>query len=73
MPGGSIRNIVLASALLAAADGGVVTMQHLFGAAHREYQKTGELLTGSEFGEHARLSRENRHDQPPVRHDHPDG
>jgi hypothetical protein len=53
MAGGSIRNIALASAFLAAADGGVVTMQHLFRAAHREYQKTGKLLTGSEFGEYA--------------------
>jgi len=63
MPGGSIRNIALASAFLAAADGGVITMHHLFRAAHREYQKTGKLLTGSEFGEYAGSSRESRHDR----------
>ena len=48
--GGSIRNIALAGAFLAAADGGVVTMRHLLRATHREYQKMGKLLTASEFG-----------------------
>jgi SpoVK/Ycf46/Vps4 family AAA+-type ATPase len=51
--GGSIRNIALAGAFLAAADGGVVTMQHLFRATHREFQKMGKVLTASEFGEYA--------------------
>jgi SpoVK/Ycf46/Vps4 family AAA+-type ATPase len=49
--GGSIRNIALAGAFLAAADGGVVTMRHLLRAARREYQKVGKLLTASELGE----------------------
>jgi SpoVK/Ycf46/Vps4 family AAA+-type ATPase len=49
--GGSIRNIALAGAFLAAADGGVVTMRHLLRATHREYQKMGKLLTAREFGE----------------------
>jgi DNA replication protein DnaC len=48
--GGSIRNIALAGAFLAAADGGVVTMQHLLRATHREYQKMGKLLTARELG-----------------------
>jgi hypothetical protein len=51
--GGSIRNIALAGAFLAAADGGVVTMQHLLRATHREYQKMGKVLTAREFGEYA--------------------
>jgi ATPase family associated with various cellular activities (AAA) len=51
--GGSIRNIALAGAFLAATDGGVVTMQHLLRATHREYQKIGKVLTGGEFGEDA--------------------
>jgi SpoVK/Ycf46/Vps4 family AAA+-type ATPase len=51
--GGSIRNIALASAFLAAADGGVVTMTHLLRATKREYQKMGKLLTARELGEYA--------------------
>jgi len=49
--GGSIRNIALAGAFLAAADGGVVTMRHLLRATHREYQKMGKLLTARDLGE----------------------
>jgi AAA+ superfamily predicted ATPase len=37
--GGSIRNIALAAAFLAAGDGGTVGMEHLLHAARREYQK----------------------------------
>jgi SpoVK/Ycf46/Vps4 family AAA+-type ATPase len=48
--GGSIRNIALAGAFLAAADGGVVTMQHLLRATHREYQKMGKVLTAGDLG-----------------------
>jgi SpoVK/Ycf46/Vps4 family AAA+-type ATPase len=50
--GGAIRNIALASAFLAAADGGVVTMQHLIRATRREYQKMGKVLTSTEFGQY---------------------
>lgn len=50
--GGNIRNIALASAFLAAADGGVVTMAHVLRATHREYQKMGKVLTPGEFGEY---------------------
>ncbi|HLJ99256.1 MAG TPA: AAA family ATPase [Streptosporangiaceae bacterium] len=48
--GGSIRNIALAGAFLAAADGGVVTMGHVLHATRREYQKMGKVLTGGELG-----------------------
>jgi SpoVK/Ycf46/Vps4 family AAA+-type ATPase len=51
--GGSIRNIALAGAFLAAADGGVVTMAHLIRATRREYQKMGKVLTIGELGGYA--------------------
>jgi SpoVK/Ycf46/Vps4 family AAA+-type ATPase len=47
--GGSIRNIAVASAFLAAADGGTVTRRHVARATQREYQKIGKVLTGREF------------------------
>ncbi|WP_405956566.1 AAA family ATPase [Streptomyces phaeochromogenes] len=50
LPGGNIRNIALAGAFLAAADGGVVTMEHLLRATRREYQKMGKILSTGEFG-----------------------
>ena len=56
MTGGSIRNIALAGAFFAAADGGVVTMAHLLRATHREYQKMGKVLTASELGDMQRWS-----------------
>lgn len=49
--GGSIRNIALAGAFLAAADGGVVTMGHVLHATRREYQKMGKVLTVGELGD----------------------
>jgi hypothetical protein len=42
LSGGSIKNVGLAAAFLAAADGGVITVQHLLHAARREYQKLGK-------------------------------
>lgn len=47
--GGSIRNIALAGAFLAAADGGVVTMAHVLHATRREYQKMGKVLTAGDL------------------------
>jgi ATP-dependent 26S proteasome regulatory subunit len=41
--GGHIRNIALAAAFLAVADGGVVGMEHVRRAAAREYQKMGKV------------------------------
>jgi hypothetical protein len=43
VPGGNIRNIALAGAYLAAADGGMVTMAHLQRATAREFQKMGKV------------------------------
>jgi DNA-binding SARP family transcriptional activator len=62
LPGGNIRNIALAGAFLAAADGGMVTMAHLLQATRREYQKMGKVLTGGEL----LPSEEVRHAQPSV-------
>ncbi|MGD9525779.1 AAA family ATPase [Pseudonocardia sp.] len=50
LPGGSIRNIVLAGAFLAAADGGVVTMEHLMRATGRELAKIGKVGVPGELG-----------------------
>jgi AAA+ superfamily predicted ATPase len=44
LSGGNIRNTVLAAAHLAAADGQIVTCEHLLHATRREYQKLGKNL-----------------------------
>lgn len=49
LSGGNIKNIALASAFLAAADGDVVTMDHLRHATVREYQKLGKTLSVREL------------------------
>jgi ATP-dependent 26S proteasome regulatory subunit len=54
LSGGHIRNIALAAAFLAAADGQVVSMQHLLRATQREYQKMGKVVNAGEFDAPAR-------------------
>ncbi len=49
LSGGSIRNIIVSAAYLAAADGGVVRMEHLLHGARRELQKMGRLLRESDL------------------------
>lgn len=44
LAGGNIRNAAIASAYLAAADGGTITMAHIRNAVRRENQKMGRLL-----------------------------
>jgi hypothetical protein len=44
LAGGSIRNIIVSAAYLAAADGGMVKMEHLLHGTRRELQKMGRLL-----------------------------
>ena len=44
LAGGSIRNIIVNAAYLAAADGGCVTMNHILHGARREMQKMGRLV-----------------------------
>ncbi|MFJ4790073.1 AAA family ATPase [Streptomyces sp. NPDC088794] len=64
LPGGNIRNIALAGAFLAAADGGVVTMGHLLRATRREYQKMGKILSAGEFGTGATNGKDASHAFP---------
>ncbi len=44
LAGGSIRNIIVTAAYLAAADQGVVKMEHMLHGARREMQKMGRLV-----------------------------
>lgn len=50
LAGGSIRNIALAAAYLAAETGERIGMAHLVHATRREYQKMGKLITEADFG-----------------------
>lgn len=55
--GGTIRNIAVAASFLAAADGQVVGMEHLFHATKREYQKLGKVAAPEEFEQLAEVER----------------
>ena len=48
LAGGNIRNIVLAAAFLAAAEGARVRQGHLLRATRREYQKMGKTIAEAE-------------------------
>lgn len=48
LAGGSIRNILVSAAYLAASDGGMVTMAHLMHSTRRELQKMGRLTCDEE-------------------------
>ena len=50
LAGGSIRNILVNAAYLAASDGGRVTMNHLLHGTRRELQKMGRLMGEEDFG-----------------------
>ncbi len=47
LTGGGIRNAALTAAYAAAADGGVVTMEHLVAGVAAEYRKQGRLSEGT--------------------------
>jgi len=49
LAGGNIKNMGLAAAFYAAADGGVIRTAHLIQAAHREHQKLGRSWTTVEL------------------------
>ncbi|HWC87725.1 MAG TPA: ATP-binding protein [Solirubrobacteraceae bacterium] len=49
LSGGSIRNVSFAAALLAAGDGGRVTMEHLARGIALEYEKLGRLTLEADF------------------------
>jgi SpoVK/Ycf46/Vps4 family AAA+-type ATPase len=53
--GGSIKNIALNSAFLAADNSRKVDMAHIIRATKREYQKMGKLCSRSEFGKYYHL------------------
>ncbi len=48
--GGNIKNIAVASAFLAAENGGKINMASLIRATKREFQKMGKLIVESDFG-----------------------
>lgn len=50
LTGGSIRNIAVNAAFLAASNGGCVGMKHVIHATRRELQKMGRSCTKTEFG-----------------------
>jgi hypothetical protein len=49
LSGGSIKNMALAAAFLAADEDTPVNMSHLYRAARREYQKMGKAISLSEI------------------------
>ncbi len=49
LAGGNIRNIIVNAAYMAAADGGVITMQHLLHSTRREFQKMGRLISENQM------------------------
>lgn len=50
LAGGNIRNVTLAAAYAAAADGRMVTMAHVVRAVRREFQKMGRVCVEADFG-----------------------
>ena len=58
LSGGHIKNIALAAAFLAAADGQVLTMAHLIRATKREYQKLGWPCSKEDFGPYYEVVKE---------------
>jgi len=55
LSGGSIKNILVAAAFLAAEDTGVMGMKHLVKAAWKEMQKIGKVCSPGDFGEYYQL------------------
>ncbi|MDH3755957.1 MAG: AAA family ATPase [Acidimicrobiia bacterium] len=55
LAGGSIHNVTVYAAFLAAASGERISMEHVIFALKREYQKLGRLRTREEFGEYTNL------------------
>ena len=49
--GGSIKNIVLNAAFFAAADGGVIGMEHILRGSRGEYEKIGKLWNDKDFAQ----------------------
>ncbi len=49
LAGGNIRNVIVSAAYLAAADGEIVTMDHLLHGIRRELQKMGRLVNEADL------------------------
>lgn len=49
LAGGSIRNIIVGAAYLAAAEDGGISMEHLLHSTRRELQKMGRLVSETDF------------------------
>jgi SpoVK/Ycf46/Vps4 family AAA+-type ATPase len=58
LTGGSIKNIVLNAAFLAASCESKISMGHIFHSAKRELQKAGILCAKSDFGKYSQLLEE---------------
>lgn len=52
LSGGSIKNVALAAAFMAAEDGEAVGTDHLVRSLRREFRKTGMLYDMGAFGEY---------------------
>ncbi|MCX6676988.1 MAG: ATP-binding protein [Methanothrix sp.] len=55
LAGGSIKNILVAAAFLAAEDSGVIGMKHLVKAAWKEMRKIGKICSPGDFGDYYQL------------------
>lgn len=55
LAGGSIKNILVAAAFLAAEDSGVICMKHLVRAAWKEMRKIGKVCSPVDFGDYYKL------------------
>ncbi|MGH9928207.1 MAG: AAA family ATPase [Pyrinomonadaceae bacterium] len=60
LAGGSIKNIVVNAAFLAAANSGVIGMKHVVQATRREFQKIGRLCTDADFAPYHTLALESK-------------
>ena len=58
LTGGNIKNIALHAAFLAAAQTGVVTMEHIIQATKREFHKMGRLCVKADFEQYFEWIRE---------------
>jgi SpoVK/Ycf46/Vps4 family AAA+-type ATPase len=54
--GGSIRNVALNAAFMAAEDGGIVNMKYIIRAAKREFEKAGRLCVKADFEQYFELT-----------------
>lgn len=58
LAGGSIRNIVMAAALMAAEEGSIIRMEHLVVSTARELQKMGKMPSQANFRNYYELIRQ---------------